>query len=100
MTEFLKEDDGAFGKAVISPVVLGGAYGEKEQGSVGRAKLEEGTAVLRLDYPGLEMEKEGVRGTMRKWVVTTRFKKEGPRDVRVWEREELLGDEGMGKAKL
>jgi hypothetical protein len=28
---------------------------------------------------------------MRDWVVTTRFKKEGPRDVRVVERGRVLG---------
>lgn len=100
LMEFINQDDGAFGKAIISPLVMGGDYGEKEQGSVGRAKLEKGTAVLKLDYPGPELEKEGVRGSMTKWIVTTKFKKEGPRDVKVWRREEILGDGQTARTKL
>ncbi|KAF1966705.1 hypothetical protein BU23DRAFT_584262 [Bimuria novae-zelandiae CBS 107.79] len=92
---FLAEDDGAVGKAVISPVVLGGLYGEKEQGKVGR-ELEEGIAVLKLDSAGAELEEVGVRGSrvVGRWVITTKFKKEGPRDVRVRERGDVLGEEG------
>lgn len=89
---FLAADDAAFGSAVISPVVLGGAYGESEQLGVGKAKLEKGTAVLDLNHPGEEVEGvvEAGRG-ISKWVVTTRFRKEGPRDVRVRLREEVFG---------
>ena len=97
---FLNANDGEFGKAVISPLVLGGDYGEKDQREVGRARLEKGTAVLLLDSPGVELEREGVKGTMRKWVVTTKFKKEGPRDVRVQEREEILGSGRVERTKL
>lgn len=98
--EFLRADDGEFGKAVISPLVLGGDYGDKYQREVARVKLEKGTAVLLLDSPGTELTEAGVKGTMKKWVVTTKFKKEGPRDVRVQTREEIFGRDGEEKTKL
>ncbi|KAJ4352244.1 uncharacterized protein N0V89_007591 [Didymosphaeria variabile] len=92
LVQWLSSEDAAFGKAIISPVVLGkGDYGEDKQDGVGG--LDRDTAVLRLDFAGPELDKEGVKGTMRKWVVTTKFKKEGPRDVRVVEREKILGRE-------
>lgn len=95
--EFLRSEEGnAFGKAIISPVVLGkGDYGEKAQDGIGG--VDKDTAVLRLDYPGPELEKEGVKGEITKWIVTTKFKKDGPRDVRVVEREKILGGAGRGK---
>ncbi|KAJ4299757.1 hypothetical protein N0V90_005003 [Kalmusia sp. IMI 367209] len=79
-----------FGEAVVSPVVLGkGDYGESKQDGVG--KVDKDTAVLVLDSPGPELSREGIRGSMKRWVITTKFKKEGPRDVNVWERDEILG---------
>ncbi|KAK7180531.1 uncharacterized protein CC84DRAFT_1169964 [Paraphaeosphaeria sporulosa] len=94
LTAFLQSEAGdEFSKAIISPVALGkGDYGEDKQDGVGGVTKD--TAVLRLDYPGPELDKAGVKGTMTKWVVTTKFKKEGPRDVRVVERGRILGKDG------
>ncbi|KAL5396330.1 hypothetical protein PMIN04_005019 [Paraphaeosphaeria minitans] len=94
LTAFLRSDAGEeFSKAIISPVVLGkGDYGEHRQDGFGGVSKD--TAVLRLDYPGPELDKAGVKGTMREWVVTTKFKKEGPRDVRVVETRRILGKDG------
>ncbi|KAF2437520.1 hypothetical protein P171DRAFT_449746 [Karstenula rhodostoma CBS 690.94] len=93
LLEWLGGDGGAFGKAIVSPVVLGrGDYGEDRQDGIGG--VDRDTAVLRLDYAGPELDKAGVRGEMREWVVTTKFKKEGPRDVRVVERGRILGRDG------
>ncbi|KAF2623183.1 hypothetical protein BU25DRAFT_350747 [Macroventuria anomochaeta] len=86
-------------EACISPVVLGkGEYGEKAQDGVGG--VDKHTAVLVLDRPGREVEEQGLsRRGIREWVVTTKFKGEGPRDVDVRKREDVLG-KGVEKGKL
>ncbi|KAF2679879.1 hypothetical protein K458DRAFT_374339 [Lentithecium fluviatile CBS 122367] len=87
----------SFAEACISPVVLGkGEYGQQDQDGVGRG-VGKDTAVLALDRPGREVEALGHgRCGVREWVVTTRFKKDGPRDVDVRRREDVLG-RGVGK---
>ncbi|KAF2638821.1 hypothetical protein P280DRAFT_404134 [Massarina eburnea CBS 473.64] len=86
----------SFAEACISPVSLGkGQYGEKDQDGVGMG-VDRDTAVLALDRAGKEVEEQegnGRRG-LREWVVTTRFKKEGPRDVDVRRRVDVLGGRG------
>ncbi|KAL1603018.1 hypothetical protein SLS59_004674 [Nothophoma quercina] len=86
-----------FSEACISPVVLGkGEYGEKAQDGVGG--VDKHTAVLVLDRPGKEVDAQGSgRRGIREWVVTTKFKGEGPRDVDVRRREDVLG---KSKGKL
>jgi hypothetical protein len=85
----------SFQEACISPIVLGkGEYGEQDQDGVGQG-VGRDTAVLTLERPGEGLEKMG-RAGVREWVVTTRFKKEGPRDVDVRRRVDVLG----GKGKL
>jgi hypothetical protein len=88
-----------FAEACISPIVLGkGQYGEKGQDGVGG--VDKDTAVLVLDRPGKEVEEqEGGKGRrgLREWVVTTRFKGEGPRDVDVRRREDVLGKKTQEK---
>jgi 8-oxo-dGTP pyrophosphatase MutT (NUDIX family) len=93
---FNGEPEVSFAEACISPIVLGaGQYGDKSQDGVGKADKD--TAVLVLDGPGKEVEAQGQgRRGIREWVVTTKFKGEGPRDVDVRRREEVLG----GKEKL
>lgn len=72
-----------------------GEYGESGQDGVGG--VDRDTAVLDLSRPGEEVEVlGGGRRGIREWVVTTRFKREGPRDVDVRRREDVLG----GKRKL
>ncbi|KAI8932310.1 hypothetical protein NX059_010505 [Plenodomus lindquistii] len=90
------EPEPSWADTVISPIVLGkGEYGEAGQDGVGG--VDRFTAVLDLSRAGGEVEAldAGRRG-VREWVVTTRFKGEGPRDVDVRRREEILG----GKEKL
>lgn len=80
------EPEPSWQDACISPLVLGkGQYGEKNQDGVGG--VDKHTAVLVLDSPGKEVT--GRRG-IREWVVTTKFKKDGPRDVDVKRREDVL----------
>ncbi|KAF2006317.1 hypothetical protein P154DRAFT_529989 [Amniculicola lignicola CBS 123094] len=104
LTHFLSAPrmyDGApevsFAEACISPIVLGkGEYGQKDQDGVGSG-VDKHTAVLALDKPGKEVEAMGQgRKGLREWVVTTKFKGEGPRDVDVRRREDVLG-RGAGK---
>lgn len=85
-----------FSEACISPIVLGkGEYGQKSQDGVGG--VDKHTAVLVLDRPGKEVDAQGLgRRGIREWVVTTKFKGEGPRDVDVKRRDEILG-KGAGK---
>lgn len=86
-----------FTEACISPIVLGeGEYGESKQDGIGG--VDKSTAVLVLDRPGKEVEEQGQgRRGIREWVITAKFKKEGPRDVDVRRREEILGKEVKGK---
>lgn len=90
------EAEVSFAEACISPIVLGkGQYGESGQDGVGG--VDKYTAVLTLDKPGKEVEKQGqIRKGIKEWVVTTRFKGEGPRDVDVRRRDDILG-RGTGK---
>jgi len=85
----------SFAEACISPIVLGkGEYG----GAAG--SFDKDTAVLALDKPGKEVDAQGQgRRGIREWVVTTRFKGEGPRDVDVRRRGDVLGG-GGGRGKL
>jgi 8-oxo-dGTP pyrophosphatase MutT (NUDIX family) len=89
----------SFAEACISPIVLGkGEYGEKAQDGVGG--VDKYTAVLVLDRPGKEVEEmDASRRGIREWIVTTKFKGEGPRDVDVRRREDVLG-KGAGGGKL
>jgi hypothetical protein len=89
----------SFAEACISPIVLGkGEYGDKSQDGVGG--VDKYTAVLVLDRPGKEVDEQGLgRKGIREWVVTTKFKGEGPRDVDVRRREDVLG-KGAGSGKL
>ena len=91
------EPEVSFAEACISPIVLGkGQYGQSGQDGVGR--VDKDTAVLVLDRAGKEVEEQGQgRRGIREWVVTTRFKGEGPRDVDVRRREDVLGKNLQGK---
>jgi hypothetical protein len=85
----------SFAEACISPIVLGkGEYGEKDQDGVGEG-VGRDTAVLTLDRPGEGLESKGRRG-LKEWVVTTKFKREGPRDVDVRRREDVLEGRKVG----
>lgn len=86
------EAEVSFAEACISPLVLGkGQYGQKDQDGVGKG-VDKHTAVLVLDGPGKEVEEQGGnRRGIREWVVTTKFKGDGPRDVDVRRREDVLG---------
>ncbi|CAI6334853.1 unnamed protein product [Periconia digitata] len=81
-----------FTEACISPIAMGrGLYGEKDQDGVSESGVSKDTAVLALDRPGREVEAQGLgRRGILEWVVTTKFKKEGPRDVELRRRDEIL----------
>ncbi|PVH95824.1 hypothetical protein DM02DRAFT_617638 [Periconia macrospinosa] len=82
----------SFAEACISPVPMGrGMYGEENQDGISETGITKDTAVLALDRPGREVEaqKLGRRG-IREWVVTTKFKREGPRDVDVRRRDDVV----------
>ncbi|RAR13132.1 glycoside hydrolase family 78 protein [Stemphylium lycopersici] len=83
----------SFAEACISPLVLGkGEYGQSGQDGVGG--VDKYTAVLVLDKPGKEVDEQGQgRKGIMEWVVTTKFKGEGPRDVDVRRRDEVLGNQ-------
>ncbi|KAF2737639.1 hypothetical protein EJ04DRAFT_430514 [Polyplosphaeria fusca] len=94
------EPEVSFAEACISPLVLGkGEYGDADQDGVGSG-VDRHTAVLLLDGPGEEAGAlDGGRRGLKEWVVTTRFKGEGPRDVDVRLRHEVLGKH-WGKGRL
>jgi 8-oxo-dGTP pyrophosphatase MutT (NUDIX family) len=86
------EEEVSFAEACISPIPFGkGKYGEDKQDGTGRG-IDKYTAVLDLSNAGGEVNKQGLgRRGIREWVVTTQFKGEGPRNVDVRLRDEVLG---------
>jgi hypothetical protein len=88
--EFVK-GDGGDGKGIT--------WGEKCMSPVGiMMRKSDGRSVLGLEKPGPEL-KDMDRGGDEKRVVLVKFSKEGPRDVEVRERSEVLEEERTG-AKL
>lgn len=79
--EFLKgsTDVGGWGERVMSPIGLG-------------MRRSDGRVVLGLDRQGPELDGEGRKGDEES-VVLVKFGKEGPRDVEVRFRREVLGEE-------
>lgn len=93
--KFLKGDGDGHGvpwaEKVMSPLAL-------------MFRKSDGRSVLALDKPGPEL-KDGGRGGDYERVVLVKFSKEGPRDVEVRLRKEVLAEgrafsEKEGKAKL
>lgn len=92
MLEFLK-GDGGDGKGV--------KWADKVMSPIGlMMRKSDGRSVLALDKPGPELKGSGRAGDEKR-VVLVKFGKEGPRDVEVRERRELLAEEKRdGDAKL
>ncbi|RDW76051.1 hypothetical protein BP5796_06872 [Coleophoma crateriformis] len=88
--EFLKTDGDGKGvlwkDKVMSPMGLGGFS-------------KDGRAILALDKPGPELKASGRRGDERR-VVLVKFGKQGPRDVEVRLRAEVLAEQREGASKL
>ena len=90
VVEFLK-GDGGDGKGIT--------WAEKCMSPTGiMMRKSDGRSVLGLEKPGPELKGQG-RGGDEKRVVLVKFSKEGPRDVEVRERAEVLEEE-RGRAKL
>lgn len=84
--EFVKTGDPPWGEKCISPTGL-------------LWKQSDGRGVLGLNKPGAELEGSGRRGDAER-VVLVKFSKEGPRNVEVaWKKDILIG-EREGKEKL
>lgn len=60
-------------------------------------RRRDGRVVLGLDKPGLELKDSGRGGDWER-VVLVRFQKEGPREVEVRNREEVLKEEKVAQA--
>ncbi|EOA86679.1 uncharacterized protein SETTUDRAFT_115113 [Exserohilum turcica Et28A] len=82
----------SFAEACISPVVI-------DKGLVEKSKLDaiggvaKNTIVLTMDHPGKEVEEQGYgRRGIREWVMTGKLTNEGPTEVNIWRRDELLGN--------
>ncbi|KAF5872099.1 putative nudix domain-containing protein [Botrytis fragariae] len=91
--QFLQGDGGdasgiLWGEKVMSPLSLGI-----------KKKNGDGRVILGLDGQGPELEGVGRKGDGKR-VVLVRFGKEGPREVEVRERREVLEEERGGEAKL
>ncbi|TID19503.1 hypothetical protein E2P81_ATG06671 [Venturia nashicola] len=67
-----------WGEACISPQALIGQLGN-------------GKVVLSLEHPGLDLEKHGRIG-VKDFVVLVKFSKEGPRDLEIKTRKEIMQD--------
>jgi hypothetical protein len=84
--------DGGDGKGV--------KWGEKVMSPIGiLMRKSDGRSVLGLEKPGPELKDSG-RGGDEKRVVLVKFSREGPRDVEVRERVEVLREEKEAAAKL
>ena len=60
-------------------------------------QYEDGRLILGLDWPGPELEKSEKKGETDR-VVLVRFKKEGPREVEIRWRHEVLGEQSSKSA--
>lgn len=78
LREFLKGGDPSWADVCISPQALIG-------------KIGDGRTVLSLENPGEGLEKKGRRG-VRDYVVQVHFSKEGPRNVEIKTRKEVMKD--------
>lgn len=82
--EFLK-GDGGDGKGI--------EWADKVMSPIGlMMRKSDGRSVLALDKPGPELKGSGRAGDEKR-VVLVKFGKEGPRDVEVRERIEILAEE-------
>jgi hypothetical protein len=82
--EFVK-GDGGDGKGI--------PWAEKVMSPIGiLMRKSDGRSVLGLEKPGPELKESG-RGGDEKRVVLVKFSKDGPRDVEVRERDEILAEE-------
>ncbi|KAH9215121.1 hypothetical protein DL95DRAFT_364773 [Leptodontidium sp. 2 PMI_412] len=89
--EFLK-GDGGDGKGI--------KWADKVMSPMGiMMRKSDGRSVLGLDKPGPELRESGRRGDEKR-VVLVKFGKEGPRNVEVRERREVLAEEKEGESKL
>lgn len=86
LREFLQTSDPPWAEKCISPLFM-------------LKRKSDGRSVLGLHQPGKELEGSGRRGE-DEHVVLVRFNKEGPREVEVALKKEILEEERQGKAKL
>ena len=84
--EFLKTGDPPWGEKCISPTGIMWKEGD-------------GRAVLALDKPGPELEGSGRRGDAE-LVVLVKFSKEGPRNLEVAMKKDILRKEKPSKERL
>lgn len=87
LIHFVKNDDPPWTQKCISPNVLPSRDGTRRK---------DGRVVLGLDRPGRELESSGRQG-VNKEVVLVDFRKEGPRNLAVASRSEILGENRAGK---
>ncbi len=87
LQEFVKEGDPPWGEKVMSPIVA--------------MRSKDGRSILGLDKPGHELKDSGRRGDAER-VVLVDFSKEGPRDVEIRWRKEVMEEERQrqGETKL
>lgn len=79
LKQFLKRGGNPpWGEVCISPQALIGQLGN-------------GKVVLSLEHPGLDLEKHGRKG-VKDFVVLVKFSKEGPREVEIKTRKEIMQD--------
>ncbi|KAH7319436.1 hypothetical protein BKA65DRAFT_556855 [Rhexocercosporidium sp. MPI-PUGE-AT-0058] len=89
--EFLK-GDGGDGKGV--------KWADKVMSPIGiLMRKSDGRSVLGLDKPGPELRESGRRGDEKR-VVLVKFGREGPRNMEVRDRREVLAEEKEGGSKL
>ncbi|KAJ9605675.1 hypothetical protein H2200_009524 [Cladophialophora chaetospira] len=74
-------------------------WGDKYISPIGTSFGEDGRSVLALDKPGPELKESGLKGE-DEYVVLVKFNKEGPRDVEVGLRKEVLKERREKGSKL
>jgi 8-oxo-dGTP pyrophosphatase MutT (NUDIX family) len=76
---------------VLKQKIADGRWGEKYISPIGTSFGDDGRSVLVLDKPGPELKDSGLKGD-DEYVVLVKFRKEGPRDVEVGLRKDVLKD--------
>jgi len=82
-------DDVLRKREILRQRIENGGWKEKYISPIGMSFGEDGRSVLALDKPGPELKGSGLKGD-DEYVVLVKFNKEGPRDVEVGLRKEVL----------
>ena len=87
------EEDVLRKREALKKRIEGEGWGQKYISPIGTSVGEDGRSVLSLDKPGPELRGSGLKGE-EEYVVLVKFNKEGPRNVEVGLKRDVLKERG------